>query len=625
MSSAPKVVVRLRPCDAAAMRYDDTHVRIKQKNSQLTFSVDAVYDGSTTQEALFDAECGPLVDAAKRGESGIILAYGQTGAGKSHTVLGGGTTATRGLVPRALERIFSKEEVRRIQVSFLEIYNDHIVDLLATFDGKEQWRPLKQNLVVRDHDDGSVSVKGLTLAPAATAAEALHLLDEAEINRAVASHALNVASSRSHFVATIYLRSSKLHIVDLAGSERVKVTSDVTTTKATLREAGYINKSLSFLEQVVVALGDKVRDHVPYRSSKLTHFLKDALGKARTSLIACVWPSLDHADQTRATLRFAGRMRRIPPINLLDDDESGFLDDDDWDDDDDDESHVSADEPRQPQTRRLMIRTEEPPRRRYRIARHRKVVGALKRQIANLRDELAARDLIAKDVPDYARGALKDADLERAKQTAKDYAQGGPVPPVVTVAQVHTVFAALRDLIITTKDDTSPPVEEPRRRRKPQTTPSEDRLPSIAPPPQRTTADPPTFERWRRKNGGAANAALERVKEEQKQAASVAKAAAADVNAAKRAIDALLARIDVATETTALQRRLKEVKAEYRGAYTDLDKAKTQLKHLDTQKKDLASKLVAEYMATQDDGPQITLPRGEEEDESKGTYVLVTR
>ena len=81
----------------------------------------------------------------------------------------------------------------------------------------------------------------------------------------------------------------------------------------TLREAGYINKSLAFLEQVVVALGDdKPRLHIPYRSSKLTHALKDAFGvTCRTTLIACVWPSAAQADQTRATLRFAARMGRI--------------------------------------------------------------------------------------------------------------------------------------------------------------------------------------------------------------------------------------------------------------------------------------------------------------------------
>ena len=102
---------------------------------------------------------------------------------------------------------------------------------------------------------------------------------------------------------------SKLRLVDLAGSERVRRTG---SAGETLTEAKYINRSLAFLEQVVIALGEDVRDHVPYRSSKLTHILKDCLGgNSLTLLIANIWPAVEHVDQTLSTMSFASRIRQV--------------------------------------------------------------------------------------------------------------------------------------------------------------------------------------------------------------------------------------------------------------------------------------------------------------------------
>lgn len=140
---------------------------------------------------------------------------------------------------------------------------------------------------------------------------------------------LNEASSRSHTLFTIYVDarsrvessekivSSKLHLVDLAGSERLKKTN---SEGATLKEAAYINKSLSYLEQVVLALGDRHRDHVPYRQSKLTHFLKDSLGgNCKTTLVANVYPEARFLEESGSTLRFATRMMKVinkPTVNI---------------------------------------------------------------------------------------------------------------------------------------------------------------------------------------------------------------------------------------------------------------------------------------------------------------------
>ncbi len=141
------------------------------------------------------------------------------------------------------------------------------------------------------------------------------------MNRTVSEHYLNKASSRSHCVFTVHIESrsrvessdkviySKLHLVDLAGSERTKKTGSVGVT---LKEATFINKSLSFLEQVVVALCDKKRDHIPYRQSRLTNLLRDSLGgNCKTLMVANIWPEGNHLEETISTLKFATRMMRV--------------------------------------------------------------------------------------------------------------------------------------------------------------------------------------------------------------------------------------------------------------------------------------------------------------------------
>ena len=128
-------------------------------------------------------------------------------------------------------------------------------------------------------------------------------------------------SSRSHAIFTIHIESrstieqnekvitSKLHLVDLAGNERTKKTG---ATGITMREASYINRSLSFLEQVVVGSTDKKRDHVPYRQSKLTYMLKNSIGgSCYTIMIANIWPEASHLEETLSTLRFATRMKQV--------------------------------------------------------------------------------------------------------------------------------------------------------------------------------------------------------------------------------------------------------------------------------------------------------------------------
>ena len=172
----------------------------------------------------------------------------------------------RGLIPRSIAHIFREISDRSessiiVKISYLEIYNETLIDLLTDRNNAEE-------LVVMDNSEGQVSIRGLSKVIVSSEQEALDLLFEGDTNRQIAEHQMNSTSSRSHTIFSIHLEmrsrvessekviTSKLNLVDLAGSERVGKTG---SAGAILKEAQYINKSLSFLEQVVMALSDKNR------------------------------------------------------------------------------------------------------------------------------------------------------------------------------------------------------------------------------------------------------------------------------------------------------------------------------------------------------------------------------
>lgn len=329
-----KVCIRTRPTGrfaegnlrlGADRRHIDVHIpkaqglHINNQQEDWAFDYDNVLHNAS-QDAVYDDCAADIVASAVDGYSGTIMAYGQTGAGKTYTMLGNTAAyAQRGIIPRALEDVFRHianrpDTAYQVTVSYLEIYNETYFDLLDP-----QCRQLS-DLAVRDNEHGAVVVKGLTTTIVTTEEEALQCLFRGESNRAVSRHDMNAASSRSHCIFTVAIEScsrvessekrtlSKLNLVDLAGSERVGKTN---STGATLTEARYINKSLSFLEQVVVALADRARDHVPFRQNKLTNVLRDSLGgNCKTRLIANVRCEAVHLDETVSTLRFAARYAR---------------------------------------------------------------------------------------------------------------------------------------------------------------------------------------------------------------------------------------------------------------------------------------------------------------------------
>lgn len=333
-----KVIIRARPTVNYASKniiMDETNNKIsinipKQEEKGYVnhqqenwgFQFDKVLQNAS-QEVLFDICAKNLVNSLLDGYSGTIMAYGQTGAGKTFSMFGSPTDYKyRGIIPRVISLLFQEIQSRYdqsivVRVSYLEIYNELMADLLALALNPET----SSNLAIQEDDRGSVNVKGLLKRICNNEEEALSMLFEGETNRTISEHKLNKASTRSHCIFTIYLEMrsrvessekiiySKLNLVDLAGSERTKKSG---SEGQTLIEAQFINKSLSFLEQVVVALSEKQRDHIPYRQSKLTNLLKDSIGgNCKTILISNIWPEATHLEETISTLKFASRMMKV--------------------------------------------------------------------------------------------------------------------------------------------------------------------------------------------------------------------------------------------------------------------------------------------------------------------------
>ncbi|KAG6948367.1 hypothetical protein JG688_00015130 [Phytophthora aleatoria] len=295
------------------------------------------------QDRVYEAIARDIVHGAVvDGINGTILAYGQTGAGKSFTMIGDTRNYQhRGIAPRAIAQLFEEVESRielqyTVRVSYMEIYNDRIYDLLEGQQGDRNGGGNGELVVVEDAR--GTYVRGLTQVEVCNEQEALDQLFNGELQRTVAEHQLNKRSNRSHCVLTFHIAQksraggtervtlSKLHLVDLAGSERLKKTLDgeqtgsptKTSSKAgsamstIKKESMYINQSLSFLEQCIVALGSKEPRHIPYRQTKLTNVLKDSLGgNSNTLMFACIWGEGRHLEETISTLKLAQRMMRV--------------------------------------------------------------------------------------------------------------------------------------------------------------------------------------------------------------------------------------------------------------------------------------------------------------------------
>ena len=347
-----RVAIRCRPmsskesargCASIVDMFEQT-VRIrspadKPNSADKEFTFDFCYDSESTQELVYKEIGEPIIKQALEGFNCTVFAYGQTGSGKSHSMMG--NEQERGIIPRLNEGLWtslgdalgameaaattdssSLKLKFLVTVSFLEIYNEQIKDLL---------NPSKKVLEIREEVGGrGIYVDDLCELVVYTAQDVLKLIEQGNTVRRVAATKMNDQSSRSHSCFTIKIEQkksqvmengktrettvkAKLNLVDLAGSERADKTG---ATGSTLKEGANINKSLMALGNVINALSEGGAaaggKHIPYRDSKLTRLLQESLGgNASTMMIAAISPADYNYDETVGTLKYAHRAKSI--------------------------------------------------------------------------------------------------------------------------------------------------------------------------------------------------------------------------------------------------------------------------------------------------------------------------
>ncbi|PNH02333.1 kinesin-related protein [Tetrabaena socialis] len=293
-----------------------------------------VFNCDSTQEKLYKTIV-PIVQEVMDGFNCTIFAYGQTGTGKTYTMEGGprrsddgkSLSAEAGVIPRSIKQIFDTIEANNtdstVKVTFLELYNEELTDLLSMDDVKDDSKRLRLL-----EDRSGVVAQGLDEVVVKSATEIYQVLDRGTAKRRTGETWLNKRSSRSHsvFSITIHMREvtpdgedvvkvGKLNLVDLAGSENISRSG---AKDGRAREAGSINQSLLTLGRVITALVEH-SGHIPYRDSKLTRLLRESLGgKTKTCIIATIAPTVQCQEETISTLDYAHRAKNIrnrPEVN----------------------------------------------------------------------------------------------------------------------------------------------------------------------------------------------------------------------------------------------------------------------------------------------------------------------
>ncbi|XP_014864780.1 PREDICTED: kinesin-like protein KIF1B isoform X27 [Poecilia mexicana] len=357
-----KVAVRVRPFNSRETSKESKCIIQMQGNTTTilnpkapkepakTFSFDYSYWSHTTpedpcfasQNRVYNDIGKEMLEHAFEGYNVCIFAYGQTGAGKSYTMMGKQEEGQEGIIPMLCEDLFekinedcNKEELSySVEVSYMEIYCERVRDLLNPKN--------KGNLRVREHPLLGPYVEDLSKLAVTSYTDIADLMDAGNKARTVAATNMNETSSRSHAVFTIVFtqkkhdsetdltteKVSKISLVDLAGSER----ADSTGAKGTrLKEGANINKSLTTLGKVISALAEvskkkKKTDFIPYRDSVLTWLLRENLGgNSRTAMVAALSPADINYDETLSTLRYADRAKNIKCNAVINEDPNNKL------------------------------------------------------------------------------------------------------------------------------------------------------------------------------------------------------------------------------------------------------------------------------------------------------------
>ncbi|XP_059045924.1 kinesin-like protein Klp61F [Achroia grisella] len=346
-----QVFVRLRPLNqrerdikslGVVEVVNNREVVVKQsQQTSLTkkFTFDRAFGPHAKQVEIYQDVVSPLIEEVLAGYNCTVFAYGQTGTGKTHTMVGESTgdetnwqsDPLAGIIPRALSQLFDELRISNteytVRVSYLELYNEELFDLLSSSEDNSKLRIYED--VTRK---GSNIVNGLEEITVYNKNEVYKIMAQGQERKKVASTLMNAQSSRSHTVFTIVVhmkenspegeelvKIGKLNLVDLAGSENIsKAGSDNPAKKERARECVNINQSLLTLGRVITALVER-HPHIPYRESKLTRILQESLGgRTKTSIIATISPGHKDLEETMSTLEYAHRAKNIqnkPEIN----------------------------------------------------------------------------------------------------------------------------------------------------------------------------------------------------------------------------------------------------------------------------------------------------------------------
>jgi hypothetical protein len=321
MAENIQVAVRFRPLNdrenSADLEINEKSVVVSDRNSRHEFTFDYVFGQDSRQEVVYNKLAKSAVESVCNGYNSTIFAYGSSGTGKTYTMFG--NEEDLGIIPRACDSIFknmNKDLLNwNVKISFIEIYNENIRDLLNRKN---------TDLVIRKCEKG-IYIQGLTEKLVYSPEDILSSIEEGSKQRTVTATSINSLSSRSHALLTVTVTQtgvdeseivSKLNLVDLAGSENI-ARSEV--HGVALAEAQNINKSLSALGNVINALTEVGREHIPYRDSKLTYILQDSLGgNSKTVIIATVSQNINVLSETISTMKFARRAKEIkndPKVN----------------------------------------------------------------------------------------------------------------------------------------------------------------------------------------------------------------------------------------------------------------------------------------------------------------------
>ncbi|XP_028990658.1 kinesin-like protein KIF22 [Betta splendens] len=328
-SSRVRVAVRLRPymCkpdekgEGPCVRGLDSQnleiINWRNATETVKYHFDVFHGEQTSQQEVFLASVKPILPHILNGQNASVFAYGPTGAGKTHTMLG--SSEQPGVIPRAVCEVFKLVKAKDVDegwdysigMSYLEIYNEKVLDLLS---------PGSQDLPIREDKDKNILIPGLTHMAISSFSDYEKHFIPASLNRTTASTKLNQRSSRSHAILLIKVvrtqralphrqQTGKLYLVDLAGSEDNRRTGN---QGIRLKESGAINLSLFTLSKVVDSLNAGTAVRVPYRDSKLTRLLQDSLGgSAHSVMITNIAPEYKYYFDTFSALNFAAKSKLI--------------------------------------------------------------------------------------------------------------------------------------------------------------------------------------------------------------------------------------------------------------------------------------------------------------------------